>query len=51
MDRTDLHQEIKIGDGTTVRRVPGGWIYKFFQHSNTSHVFVPYSDEFRTILK
>ena len=52
-----LHDEITIGGGV-VTRVPGGWLYRFWQHSSGYDinggvqgdygppVFVPYSTEF-----
>lgn len=53
-----IHEKIEIGDDTVVIRVPGGWIYRFFEfesysglnfvhHDNKkiNSVFVPFSEE------
>ena len=43
-----LHERVQIGDGLYIFKVPGGWIYSFF-NGNVSYrsVFVPYNEEFK----
>ena len=42
----DLHETTGAGNGTTITRVPGGWIYML--GPNSSPVFIPFNDEFET---
>lgn len=51
----DLHEEqayhLDDGSGLVALRVPGGWIYKFYEDMERTFdiqhaVFVPYSNEF-----
>lgn len=51
-----FHQKEKISPHTEVLRVPGGWIYKFYQPYNItddkcdyriSTAFVPWNNEFQ----
>lgn len=53
MDKTiynlELHEFLDT-DGMSICRVPGGWIYRFWDYIkkdyNDSNVFVPYNNEF-----
>lgn len=46
----ELHDTLKLGE-LEIFRVAGGWIYTFVSIDNKTPVsiFVPYSDEFKTI--
>lgn len=45
--KMNLHDEIKLGKYTFIRRVPGGWIYTFQEDTNIyNSIFVPYDNEF-----
>lgn len=39
----NLHEEISINKFLHIRRVPGGWIYKW----DNSTTFIPYDTEFK----
>ena len=43
-----LHEQLKLFDCTSVRRVPGGWVYwmQTTEQDSGCAVFVPYSNEF-----
>jgi hypothetical protein len=41
-----LHESVEIGNGWTVMRVPGGWIYRNYYHEATC-AFVPLNNEFQ----
>lgn len=41
LQRLELHEEINIDYSTKVMRVPGGWIYKFYEYDfNKDVVFL-----------
>lgn len=55
-----LHETIPLPNSTEVTRVPGGWVYRFFQFHQVSggdgqwsenyvadSVFVPFNNEFQ----
>lgn len=39
-----LHEDISSGN-TIITRVPGGWIYRYFDVSGVHSVFVPYNTD------
>lgn len=44
-----LHERATISPGITALRVPGGWIYEYWNAINGQRyhaIFVPYSNEF-----
>jgi len=48
-----LHEATQVDRFTTIKRVPGGWIYEMtYQNGEESYgynsVFIPFSDEFKT---
>lgn len=57
MDKTlynlKLHEEICAESGYHVFRVPGGWIYRFWDYSNEDYfshaTFVPFNNEFENV--
>ena len=37
----EIHEKLKVNNTVDVLRVPGGWIYAWYN----THVFVPYTSE------
>ncbi len=41
-----LHEQLKISTCIYVTRVPGGWLYDYYEDGQKTACFVPYSNEF-----
>ncbi|SNR67985.1 hypothetical protein [Lutibacter flavus] len=49
MLKLSLNEELKLNEITSILRVPGGWIYKFFDGDDLEGtVFVPLNLEFKS---
>ena len=44
-----LHHYTWINDDIKIIRVPGGWIYMYYDNNDTSHTFVPFNNEFSSL--
>jgi hypothetical protein len=44
-----LHESMSIDEDLWVLRVPGGWVYRFYEESRnkTERIFVPFDCEFQ----
>lgn len=48
----DLHDELQEGSNLFIMRVPGGWIYNYFNSENGEPIcatFVPFHNEFQKV--